>query len=171
MTKRLSMLCAALSALCFSAHAAPELTIYYSPTCPHCHHAMDFIKDSLEKEYPGLIVTQVNASIQSNGDEFRSAVKKCKLDSYGVPLVVIGDKCFQGYGEPTGDEYRAAISAGMTDSQVAAGETQSAAEQAAAPAADVKKSEANPPVFLYSLLGILLIALGVVALSKKRRKN
>ena len=30
---------------------AADITIFYSPSCPHCHHARDFFKNELIYEY------------------------------------------------------------------------------------------------------------------------
>jgi glutaredoxin len=166
-----------------AANAAPELVLYYSPTCPHCHHAKEFIEQTLVIEYRSLVVTQVNVSIQSNADEFKDAVKKCKLESFGVPLVVIGEKCFQGYGELTGQEYRDTINAGLSSEEVAeASENRKALEanpdevrksyedRINAAENSEKKNDGKSYVFLYALAGILLIAVGFVALSRKKKK-
>ncbi|MDR1206842.1 MAG: hypothetical protein LBK26_00260 [Rickettsiales bacterium] len=184
--KKTKSLLFAICALLFAplaANAAPELVLYYSPTCPHCHNAQEFIMQNLVIEYRSLVVAQVNVSTQSNANEFQEAVKKCKLDSFGVPLVVIGEKCFQGYGLTTGQEYREAINAELSAEEVAeASESRKALdanpEEVRKASADrinavqnsEKKNDGKSYVFLYALFGILLIAFGFVALSKKKKK-
>lgn len=98
----------------YGANAA-DITIYYSPTCPHCHHAREFISNTLIYEYPNLNVMAVNVMDSANRPEFTDALKKCKYESGGVPVLVIGEKCFQGYGNSMDDELRAAIEADMDD--------------------------------------------------------
>ena len=94
---------------------AADITIYYSPRCPLCHHAREFISQNLIYEYPNLNVTTVNVMDAANRDEFMATLKKCEYESGGVPVMVVGEKCFQGYGDSMGDSIRAAIEIDMDD--------------------------------------------------------
>lgn len=96
---------------------AADITIFYSPTCPHCHHARDFIKNELIYEYGDLKVTEKNVMIADNRQGFMDTLKKCEYKSGGVPVLVIGEKCFQGYGDSIRDDIRAAIEVDLTDAQ------------------------------------------------------
>ena len=96
---------------------AADITIFYSPSCPHCHHARDFIKNELVYEYNDLTVTEINATLVEHRGDFINALNKCKYTSGGVPVLVIGDKCFQGYGVALNDEIRAAIEVDYNDAQ------------------------------------------------------
>ena len=108
---------------------AADITIYYSPTCPHCHHAREFISQTLIYEYPNLNVTTVNVTDAANRDEFMATLKKCEYESGGVPVMVVGEKCFQGYGDSMGDSIREAIEVDMDDaSKAAAAENKKAME-------------------------------------------
>ena len=113
-----------LSALCgvafMGAASAADITVYYSPTCPHCHHARSFISKTLIYEYPQLKVTEVNVTNGANVPMFREVLQKCEYETGGVPVLVIGDKCFQGYAESMNDELRTAIEIDMDDSAKAA---------------------------------------------------
>ena len=178
-----------LSLVSLSAFAAPQLTLYYSPGCPHCHHAKDFIANNLIIEYPDLVVNKVNVDAAGGQEAFAAAVKKCNLNSYGVPLVVIGDKCIQGFGDEIPAQYRDDINIGLTPDQIAAATANKAALDANpdavrakyaqqtnailsdTPPADVKKNTSgNPMIVLYGLVGILVIALGFVMFGKKKKK-
>ena len=103
----------------FGANAA-DITIYHMPTCPHCHHARDFVSNNLIYEYPELKVTLVNVTDAANREEFMATLKKCEYESGGVPVLVIGEKCFQGYADSMADDLRAAVEADMTDEQKSA---------------------------------------------------
>ena len=103
----------------FGANAA-DITIYHMPTCPHCHHARDFVSNNLIYEYPELKVTLINVTDAANREEFMATLKKCKYESGGVPVLVIGEKCFQGYADSMVDDLRAAVEADMTDEQKSA---------------------------------------------------
>ena len=110
--KTLSLL--ALVMMFGSANAA-NITLYYSPTCPHCHHARDFIENELIYEYDDLNVTLVNAF--ENRDKFIEVIKKCNYTNGGVPVIVIGEKCFQGYGDSMQGDIRAAVEVGLNAEQ------------------------------------------------------
>lgn len=108
----------ALCCMCFvSTASAANIRIFYSPTCPHCHHALDFIQNNLIYEYDNLSIVRVNATLQENRQEFIDALKKCGYQSGGVPVIVIGEKCYQGYGESLNDEIRSAVEVDLTDAQ------------------------------------------------------
>ena len=89
--KKLSFLSAVLGLTFAGAASAADITIYYSPSCPHCHHAREFISNTLVYEYPELKVTAVNVMDQANLPVFQEALKKCEFESGGVPVMVIGD--------------------------------------------------------------------------------
>ncbi|MBO4700604.1 MAG: hypothetical protein J5620_02525 [Alphaproteobacteria bacterium] len=113
--KKISMFGALIGALFGVTAYAADITVYYSPTCPHCHHARDFISNNLIYEYPELNVTMVNVMESANRPEFMDTLKKCEYESGGVPVLVIGEKCFQGYADSMADDLRAAVEADMTD--------------------------------------------------------
>ena len=94
---------------------AADITIYHMPTCPHCHHAREFVSQNLIYEYPELKVTTIDVTQESNRQEFMDTLKKCEYDSGGVPVIVIGEKCFQGFADSMADDVRAAVEADMDD--------------------------------------------------------
>ncbi len=117
-----------------NAASAADITVYYSPSCPHCHHAREFITSTLVYEYPELKVTEVNVMNPENRPVFEEALKKCEFESGGVPVLVIGDKCEQGYADFMQDTLRGHVEADLTDEQKAV-----AAENKKAMAADAEK--------------------------------
>ena len=96
---------------------AADITLYYSPTCPHCHHAREFISNELIYVYDDLKVTTVNVMEQENRQMFFDTLKKCEFKSGGVPVLVIGEKCFQGFGKSSQDGIREAIEIDLNDEQ------------------------------------------------------
>ena len=118
----------ALLGLCFigAGHAA-DITIYYSPTCPHCHHARDYTNNNFIYEYPTINVTTVDVTVPENRALFMDVLKSCDYSSGGVPVIKIGDKCFQGFAESMADDLCAAIEIDLSD-------------EVKASAADVKKA-------------------------------
>lgn len=113
---------------------AADVTIYYAPSCPHCHHARDFVSNTLIYEYPELKVTMVDVTKPQHREMFRTALNECGLTSGGVPVLVIGDKCEQGYAEYKQDTLRKHVEADLSDSQ-----KQIAADNKKAMAADAEK--------------------------------
>ncbi|MCL2331537.1 MAG: hypothetical protein FWC61_03270 [Proteobacteria bacterium] len=170
----------------FGAFAAADMTIYYSPTCPHCHHARDFTSQYLVYEYPTLKVTNVDVTNQANYPAFQKVIKDCGYDSGGVPIVVINGKCFQGFGTPetTGNEFRGTLDAGLTADEKATAAA-NRAEMAANPdqyrsrhadrlnaiteqAGQPEKKTENSGLVFWAVLGVLVVALGFVLLRKKK---
>lgn len=167
--------------------AAVDMTIYYSETCPYCHMARDFAKNHLIYEYESLAVTQIDVTQEGNRDAFRKVVKDCGYASGGIPIVTIGDKCFQGYGgdDATGREFRDAI-----DGQLSADERAAAAKNRAALAenpdtyrtehasrtdaiqasvSDVQKKTDKSPIVFWAILAVLVAGLGFVVFRKKKK--
>ena len=56
---------------------AADISIFYAPTCPHCHHAREFISSTLIYEYDNLNVTEVNVTKNENKQAFVDALFKC----------------------------------------------------------------------------------------------
>ncbi len=189
--KRLSMLFAIFGCLFVGTAPAANITIYYSPTCPHCHHARDFISSQLIYEYPNLTVTQVNVMTESAMDAFRNALQKCKYESGGVPVMVIGEKCFQGYADFMQQELRDAIEADLSDTEKAVAadnrrEIEKDADAFKNAHADrgsaiieydatndnsLKKNDKGTTAYFYGFLLLVMVGLCAVALSRKKGKN
>ena len=109
---------------------AADVTIYYSPTCPHCHHAREFISNTLVYEYPNLTVSEVNVMTAENAQVVEDAFKKCEYESRGVPVIVIGERCFQGYADFMQQDLRDAVEVDLSDDEKAtAAENKKALEE------------------------------------------
>lgn len=125
---KLSKVIFTLAACAFVGGAnAADIKIFYAPTCPHCHHAREFISSTLIYEYNDLKVTEVNILNADNTQDFVDALYKCGYKSGGVPVMVVGEKCFQGYADSTQPELRAAVEVGLTDAQKSAAAANKAA--------------------------------------------
>jgi len=114
MLKLVSVLCGCVAMA--TANAA-DIKIYHSPSCPHCHHAREFIENTLVYEYDGLKVTEINVTVADNRQEFMNTLTKCEYKSGGVPVIVVGEKCFQGYADFMQKDLRDAIEVDLTDAQ------------------------------------------------------
>lgn len=96
---------------------AADIRIFHSPSCPHCRHAREFIENTLIYEYNDLKVTEINVMSSDNRQEFVDALYKCGYKSGGVPVLVVGEKCFQGYADSMQDTLRAAVEVDLNDEQ------------------------------------------------------
>lgn len=192
--KKLSALFALIGLSFVGAASAADITVYYSPTCPHCHHAREFIANHLAYEYPMVTVTEVNVMDQANRPKFRETLKKCEYESGGVPVLTIGDKCFQGYADFMQAELRDAVAADLSDADKAAAaeakkamdadaekfKSENAEKKAtisefvanAEPAAAVdtqKKNSGSSSVWFWGLLIVLVAGLGVILVRKDKK--
>lgn len=192
--KKLSILSALTGLVFCGAASAADITMYYSPTCPHCHHAREFFVNKIVYEYPDVRVVQVNVMDQTNLPMFQKVLEKCNYDSGGVPVIVVGDKCFQGYAEFMDQELRDAVEMDMSDGdKKQAAENKKALEAdpdgyrakhsdrqqaiseynaAAAAAAETEKKNNNgSSIYFYALLIVLVAALGFVLIRKDKKKK
>lgn len=194
--KKLSIFSALIGLFFCGAASAADITMYYSPYCPHCHHAREFFVNKMVYEYPHLRIVQVNVMDQANLPTFQEALKKCEYDSGGVPVIVVGDKCFQGYADFMQQELRDAVEADLSDAdkQQAAENKKmleenpddfkakhsdrqqaiteyNAAAAAAQAAADEKKNNSASPVYFYVLLIVFVAALAFVLVKKDKKKK
>ena len=116
--KKISFVSAILGLSLINAASASEvITIYYSPSCPYCHYARDDISGKLVYEYPNLTVTEVDVSNPDNRNMFSHALGRCGLKSGGVPVIVYGDKCKQGYSDVLMDEMRELLNASLNEEE------------------------------------------------------
>ena len=194
--KKTSLLSAILGLSFVGAASAADITVYYSPSCPHCHHAREFITSTLVYEYPELKVTEVNVMEQANLPKFQEALKKCGFESGGVPVLVIGDKCEQGYADFMQDTLREHVEADMNKEQkdVAAAnkkamaadaekfktenaERANAVSEYVATVEEEKTEEVvsaedkgNSTIWFWGLLIVLVAGLGYVLVRKDKKK-
>ena len=194
--KKLTFLSALFGLTFAGAASAADITIYHSPSCPHCHHARDFITNTLVYEYPELKVTEVNVMDEANREAFMAALEKCGFESGGVPVLVIGDKCEQGYADFMQDSLRESIEADLTDEQKAAAAANKKAmaedaekfkaehadrasaitEFSAVVAEEATAAEPSNPAdkgsttWFYALLIVLVAGLGYVLVRKDKKK-
>ena len=189
--KKLSILSALTGLVFCGAASAADITMYYSPTCPHCHHAREFFVNKIVYEYPDVRVVQVNVMDQTNLPMFQKVLEKCNYDSGGVPVIVVGDKCFQGYAEFMDQELRDAVEMDMSDGdkkQAAENKKaleadpdgyrakhsdrqQAISEYNAAAAETEKKNNNGSSIYFYALLIVLVAALGFVLIRKDKKKK
>ena len=189
--KKLSMLSALCGLVFVGAASAADITMYYSPYCPHCHHAREFFTTSMVYEYPDLRIVQVNVMDQTNMPVFEQALKKCNYDAGGVPVIVIGDKCFQGYAEFMNQEMRDAVEADLSDVEKTRAkenrlamesdpdafrakhpERKNAISEYRPNAVDTaEKKTSGSSVYFYVLLVALVAALGFVVLRKNKKQK
>lgn len=90
--------------------------IFKSSTCPHCAEAMEFF-ETLEQDteyanYFTLVPYETNGNsseIKANVELATKVANYFDFDFEGVPLIVIGDKYYEGYASSMDEEIKEAI--------------------------------------------------------------
>ena len=79
-----------------------DLHIFWAKGCPHCESALEFLAP-LPQSYPGLVIHRHEVSEnQANLDLLIRIAKARGIQEVGVPLLVLGDEVFVGFGEYSG---------------------------------------------------------------------
>lgn len=82
-----------------AAEIQTDLHIFWAKGCPHCEKALEFLAP-LPQTYPGLVIHQHEVSNnQANLDQLISIASAHNIKEVGVPLLVLGDEVFIGFGE------------------------------------------------------------------------
>jgi glutaredoxin len=87
------------------APAASRLQLFYSPDCPHCHKAIEFLKSRAVDYDPHDVSTEAGWAL------YREALETLKLDKAVVPLFVHGSRHLVGFhsADTTGRELLALV--------------------------------------------------------------
>ncbi len=87
--------------------------IFYSTTCPHCTKALQFLQRFAQREDRMRLVPLVLAGDARHDAAFIALSQTHKIEPPAVPLILIGDGVFVGYGEDatTGAELEAKVAA------------------------------------------------------------
>lgn len=178
-----------IGALLFAGTAsAADITVYYSPSCPHCHHALNFIGEQLVYEYKTINVDAVNVANKQNLPAFKNALNKCEYERGGVPVITVGDKCFQGYAASMNQELRDAVEVDLSkqDKENAKANIKALTQNSERfkaensdrtnvikeinNAAPEKKTDEKSVIYFYILLVALVAGLGFILTKKERKK-
>ena len=81
-----------------------KIIIYFNPMCPYCHQALGFINDELS-DVPVKKI-ELGQGLDANLKCFAKALSDCHCASRGIPLIIIGDKCFQGFDAQIGTQIK-----------------------------------------------------------------
>lgn len=82
--------------------ADDKVYFFFSNTCPHCHHALEYIN----AKYPNLEMAMVNVGNPEGLDLLVKAAQKFKLgNNVGTPLIVFGDKYLMGWSSEYETEF------------------------------------------------------------------
>lgn len=66
-----------------------KVTVYSTPTCPHCHHAKDFLKDNN--------IPFEDIDVSKDRDKAREMIEKS--GQMGVPVIDIDGKIVVGFDQ------------------------------------------------------------------------
>ena len=78
------------------------LYLFYNSTCPHCHDELEWL-DTIETTYPFLKIEKYEAA--SNISLFELVNDKMDINSEYVPLTIIGNDYYIGYGDSDSDRF------------------------------------------------------------------
>ena len=100
----LAFFCLLIAPIFVSAEEAINVYIFKSSTCPHCSDAMEFFSELSEDDeyskYFRLVPFETNGNTEAIKENVNLAQKVSRYfgtDFEGVPLIIIGDKKFEGY--------------------------------------------------------------------------
>ncbi len=79
-----------------------DVTIYFNPSCHYCHMALEFFASEL----PNVRLTkvQLDGIENENKRKFVKALGQCGCESRGIPLIIIGVRCLQGFDDAVAAE-------------------------------------------------------------------
>lgn len=72
--------------------------LFYSDTCPHCHSERDFITKELKDIYKDTVVFY-EYEVSKHSDLFEKVSKFYGHNGRSIPLTIIGDKYYVGFGD------------------------------------------------------------------------
>ena len=74
-----------------------HIYFFYQTSCPHCHHAVDYIS----QKYPNLKMISLDVRTQANFNLFLKCANKFKLDqsALGTPLICMGNHYIMGWSD------------------------------------------------------------------------
>lgn len=114
----LTVFCLLIAPIFVSADEVINVYIFKSSTCPHCSEAMEFFSELAEDEeyskYFRLVPFETNGSTDEIKENVNLAQKVSRYfgaDFDGVPLIIIGDKKFEGYASNLDNQIKEKIKA------------------------------------------------------------
>ncbi len=78
------------------------LTLFYLDTCPHCHDELKWLSE-IKNQYKNLNI--VKYEVSKNEELYDLVLEKMKIDSYYVPLNIIGNYYNIGFDDDLKKEY------------------------------------------------------------------
>lgn len=84
-----------------------QLDLFYGDGCPHCALEREFLKEIKEKYEEKIVINEYEIYYnEENADVFNQKINELKIETAGVPILIIKDDYVLGYGsdETTGME-------------------------------------------------------------------
>jgi len=80
-----------------------QIYFFYQNTCPHCHHAAQYIKQN----HPGLKIVNVDVRTQNGYNLFLKCAQKFHLpkETLGTPLICIGTHYIMGWSDKDAKQF------------------------------------------------------------------
>ena len=84
-------------------HEKVTIYVFRGDGCPHCEEAIAYFK-TIEDEYKDFIqfVTYETWNNTANSELLKTIANERKIQKYGVPFIVIGEKEFIGFSKGSG---------------------------------------------------------------------
>ena len=80
--------------------------LFYSQTCPHCHHAQEYIG----KRYPNLDIIKMDVATPKGREMLNACAKKFNLNrNVGIPLFCLVDNHLMGWSDKSKIKFDAYI--------------------------------------------------------------
>jgi len=83
-----------------------QVYFFYQTTCPHCHHAIEYVN----RKYPDLKMVLVNIANHDGFSLFEKCAGKFNLtENLGTPLFCMGDKYLMGWSPSSEKQFDAYV--------------------------------------------------------------
>lgn len=86
-----------------------DVILFYGESCPHCEAEMEFL-ESIEEKYNLNIIKYEVWGSSENMELLREALEVRDYSYMGVPVTIVGEKLFVGYGDYSAKDIEKAIS-------------------------------------------------------------
>ena len=97
---------------------AVTLVLFHGEGCPHCAEERAFLA-GLATRYPDLVIEQHEVWYdQANRALLRATADRLGFEASGVPVTVIGDRVWIGFGDGTATEIEAAVADALAPASV-----------------------------------------------------
>ena len=90
-----------------------SMVVFIKTGCPHCHHAMAFVDETVRRDYPNLKIEVLNVDKKENMEKLFAVIHRNHINPQkaGIPLILIDGHVLMGWDERRGHELTTLIRA------------------------------------------------------------